>query len=348
MAGMKAVVYHGPRDIRVETVPVPACGDDEIRITIDACAVCGTDLKSYLHGNPKVKPPMVMGHEFTGIVDTVGTQAGGFSKGDRIVMATSVSCGSCVYCRRGWTNLCVDLAPMGFRYPGGMAEHVTIPARAIRNGHVIKVPAGVKPEHAALAEPLSCAVNAARNCALTRGDVVVVIGAGPLGIMNACAAREFGARKVIVSETNEARLRQASVFGFNRLVNPAKEDLNEVVKKETGGIGADAVIVAAPAVEPQEQAAALARKRGTICLFASLPLGKSNITLDSRAIHYHELRIVGTSDSTPAHVAAAVELIAGGSFPLDRLATHILPLEEISRAYELMLSGESLRVILRP
>jgi len=348
MAGMKAVVYHGPRDIRVETIPLPALGEGEILVNVDACAVCGTDLKSYLHGNPKVKPPMVMGHEFTGVVESRSAGISGFSPGDRIVMATSISCGSCLYCRRGWTNLCTDLAPMGFRYPGGMAERTVIPGRAIRNGHVIKVPPGVRPEHAALAEPLSCAVNAAENCSIKKGDVVVVIGAGPMGIMNACVAREFGARKIIVSETNESRRRQAEQFGFDRLVNPAALDLTEVVLGETEGAGADVAIVAAPAAPPQEQAPALVRKRGTVCLFASLPAGMSNISLDSRPIHYNELRIIGTSDSAPHHVKKAVEMIAGNSLPLDGLATHSLPLEDISRAFELMQSGESLRVILRP
>ncbi len=345
---MKAIVYYAPGDIRLETIPVPSCGDDEIRVKVDACAVCGTDLKSQLHGNPRIEAPNVMGHEFTGLVEKVGSKVEGFSTGDRIVMATSISCGECYYCKQGWTNLCADLAPMGFSYPGGMAEYVTIPERALRNGHAVKVPEGVKPEHAALAEPVSCTVNCAHNCNLQRADTVVVIGAGPMGIMNACIAREFGAAKIIVAEINDARLNQCEAFGFDLLVNPAEADLLQVVRDETGGIGADVVIVAAPAAQPQEQAPAMVRKRGTVCLFASLPVGRSMLSLDSRVVHYGEVRIVGTSDSTPDHVARAVELIAGGSLPVDRLASHILGLDELPRAYELMQSGESLRVVLKP
>ena len=116
----------------------------------------------------------------------------------------------------------------------------------------------------------------------------------------------------------------------------------------TGGLGADVVIVAAPAAAPQEQAPALVRKRGTVCLFASLPAGKSAITIDSRTIHYGELRVVGTSDSTPAQVARAVELIAGGGLPVDRLASHVLGLDGLQRAYALMTSGEALHVVLIP
>lgn len=345
---MKAVVYHAPGDIRVETVPVPSCGEDELRVKIDACAVCGTDLKTYLHGNPRIKAPMVMGHEFTGLIETVGERVAGFAVGERIVMATSVSCGKCAYCKRGWPNLCADLVPMGFSYPGGMAEYTTIPARAIANGHVVKVPEGVAAEHAALAEPLSCTVNACENCHIGQGDTVLVIGAGPMGIMNACMAREFGAAKLIVAEINDTRLAMCEPFGFDRLVNPATEDLADVVMAETDGIGADVAIVAAPAAPPQEGAPLLVRKRGTVCLFASLPKGKSTISVDSRPIHYGELRIVGTSDSTPAHVARAVQLLSGGSIPADQLASHVLGLDDLFKAYELMQSGESLRVVLKP
>ncbi|HUT32286.1 MAG TPA: alcohol dehydrogenase catalytic domain-containing protein [Planctomycetota bacterium] len=345
---MNALIYRGPGDIRLEQVPEPACGEAEIRVKVDACAVCGTDLKSFLHGNPKITPPRIIGHEFTGIVDTIGSKTGGFAVGDRIVMATSVSCGACAYCQRGWTNLCVDMAAMGFKYEGGMAEYVVVPERALRNGHAVKVPKTVKPEHAALAEPLSCCVNAAENCGIQKGDTVAVVGAGPMGIMNACIAREFGAARIILAEINEARLRQAEAFGFDRLVNPAAEDLAKVVKDMTGGLGADVCIVAAPAAKPQEQAIGLVRKRGVVCLFASLPAGGSLLSIDSRPLHYNELKMVGTSDSTPSQVQRAVALIAGGSVPMDKLATHVLPLADFERAFALMQSGESLRVVLTP
>ncbi len=344
---MKGVVYYAPGDIRVEDVAMPTNGADELLVKVDACAVCGTDLKSMLVGNPRIQAPRVMGHEFTGVIEQVGSEVEGFEAGERIVMATSVSCGECFYCKRGHNNLCAELAPMGFSYEGGMAEYIVIPARAIRNGHVVKVPADVKPEHAALAEPLSCAVNSCENCNVQAGDTVVVIGAGPMGILNACAAREMGAGKIIMAELNTARLAQCEPFA-DLLVNPAEEDLVQIAKDETGGVGADVVIVAAPAAPPQEQALSMVRKQGTVCLFASLPVGKSMLSIDSRIIHYGEIKLVGSSDSTPAHVAKAVEMIAGGTLRADLLATHILPLDGIFEAYELMKSGESLRVVLRP
>jgi L-iditol 2-dehydrogenase len=346
---MQAVVYYAPGDIRVEDIPVPQAGPDELRVRVDACAVCGTDLKSYRQGNPRIKAPLPMGHEFTGVIDTVGKRITGFAVGERVVMATTVSCGRCRYCREGWRNLCVDLAPMGFTYPGGMAEYTVIPARAIENGHVIKVPPGIPAEQAALAEPVSCAVNSIQQCSLRRGDVVVVLGAGPMGLMNACVARAMGAGKIILSEVSEARLAQAAQFGCDLLINPATEDLVARVKAATeGGLGADVVVVAAPAAAPQEIALDLVRRRGTVCLFASLGVGHSILQLDSRKIHYGELRVIGTSDSTPDHVRQAVALMASHAIPTEKLATHVLPLDGLFQAYELMLSGAALRVVLRP
>ncbi len=345
---MKAVLFYAPGDIRVEEVDIPNCGANEILVKVDACAVCGSDLKAAGVGNPRIKPPKIMGHEFTGLIAQCGQNVSGYAVGERVVMATSISCGSCYYCRRGWRNLCRDLAPMGYTYDGGMAEYVLIPERAIVNGHLVKVPAGVKPETAALAEPVSCAVNSIEHCQIEPGDTVLVIGAGPMGILNACVARAYGAGKIIFAELNEDRLRQCEVFGFDRLVNSGKEDLKEVVMGMTDGYGADVVIVAAPATAPQEQALDLVRKRGTVMLFASLPVGRSMLQLDSRLIHYKELRVVGSSDSTSEHVKKAVEILSNKDFPSERIVTHILPLEGIDKAFALMRSGESLRVVLKP
>jgi L-iditol 2-dehydrogenase len=345
---MKAVMYYAPKDIRIETIPVPSCGDNEIRVKVDACAVCGTDLKSYNNGNPRIKAPLPMGHEFTGLVETIGKNVEGFSIGDRVVMATTISCGECYYCKRGWRNICVNLAPMSFSYAGGMAEYTTIPARALKNGHVIKVPEGVKAEYAALSEPVSCAVNTSEICEVQEGDTVVVIGAGSLGMINACVAREFGAKKIILVNRTKPRLERARSFGFDVLIHSEEQDAVQIIFDETDGIGADVVIVAAPAAKPQEQAIEMVRKRGAVCLFASLPVGKNMLSLDSRKIHYGELRVLGISDSTPRHVTKAVELISNNRLPMDKLATHILDLDEIFKAFELMQSGASLRVVLKP
>jgi len=347
---MKAVRYYGPGDVRVEQVDAPVCGADEVLVKIEACAVCGSDLKTSKVGNPRMKEGAIMGHEFCGIVQEIGSEAAAADlvTGDRIVMATSVGCGECMYCRRGWRNLCQNTKPMGFFYNGGMANYTIIPPRALVGGHVVKVPDGLIPEHAALAEPISCAVNSLEQCGIEEGDTVLVAGAGPMGLLNVLVAKARGAGKIILSEPNAARLQQGAEF-CDVTVNPVEQDLAEVVKAESvDGLGVDVCIVAAPAAAPQEQAVHLVRKRGTVCLFASLPVGRNMLNIDSRAIHYNEIRVVGASDSTAAHVAEGVAMLADGRVDGSKIATHIMTLDDIHKAFELMISGESLRVVLKP
>lgn len=327
---------------------MPGCGHDELRVKIDACAVCGSDMKAFNNGNPRMKPTIVMGHEFSGLVETAGRAVKGYRVGERIVMATSISCGECFYCKKGWNNLCAKLNPMGFSYPGGMAEYLIIPAVAISNGHVIKVPPGILPEHAALAEPTSCAVNCVENCGIKGGETVVVVGAGPLGILNLSVAREYGARKLILVQREGKRLAQAGEFECDRLVNTTKEDLAEVVRSETGGVGADVVIVAAPEAGAQEQALGLVHKKGRVCLFASLPVGKSMLNIDSRTIHYNEIIVTGASDSTPRQVEKAVSVLSRKDFPKEKIANPILKLQDIHKAFQVMQAREGMRVVLKP
>lgn len=341
---MQAVVYHGPLDVRVEQVAQPECTEGTLLVKVDACAVCGSDMKAYLSGNPRMRPPIVMGHEFAGVI--VESRASGFAVGERVVMATSIACGECAYCADGWPNLCVNLRCMGFGYDGGMAGYVLIPALAVTNGHVIKVPTTLNAKAACLAEPVSCAVNSCENSGVKPGDTVLVMGAGPMGILNALVARQYGAKQIILSEINAERLEQAAGFGFDRLVNPALEDLSAVTLSLTGGYGADVVIVAAPAAAPQTQSLALVRKHGTVCLFASLPHDQRMITIDSRLLHYGELRVVGTSDSTPAHVRTALQILNNPDFPAAKIITHELPLSGFHQAIELMQAGMALRVVL--
>ena len=344
---MQAIVYHAPGDIRVEEITKPECKSGELLVRVDACAVCGTDLKSKLSGNPRIKAPLVMGHEFTGIVETVSPGAvGDFQPGDRVVMATTIACGKCFYCQRGWRNICENIAPMGFSYPGGMAEYVAIPALALEEGHVIKVSKDVDARYAALAEPVSCAVNSVRQCNVQPEDTVLVVGAGPMGLLNALVARVAGAKTVLLSEPNPLRRKQAEQFDLDQILDSTTDDVQKIVYDATGGRGADVVIVAAPAIPPQEQAISLVRRRGTVCLFASLPADKRMITIDSRILHYGEIRLIGSSDSTPEHVREAVAMIAAKKIPAEKIVSHCLPLNEINHAFELMISGEALRVVL--
>lgn len=345
---MKAVVYYGPGDIRVEERPEPAPEPDNLVVKVRCCAVCGTDLKLATVGNPRCRPPRIIGHEMAGTIVHVGDRVEGFSPGDRVTLATTLACGECGLCAIGLGNMCPNAKPISYEYDGAFAEYVAIPPMALAGGNVIKVPGGVSDESAALAEPLSCAINAQQIAGLREQDSVVIVGGGPLGALHALLARAKGAGEVIVTQRSEPRLSMLRKLPGITVVNPAEEDVQEAVLSRTGGLGADVVIVCAPTREAQEQSVSLARKGGAVSLFASLPKGASEITIDSRAVHYGELRIVGASDSRPEHVAEAVRLMAEGILDPSPVVTHRIPLDAIHSGIQLMERRESLKVMVYP
>ncbi len=345
---MKAAVYYGPGDLRVEEVTRPQVEPGGILGRVKACAICGSDLKGYLKGNPRIRPPQVVGHEFVAEVVEVGAGVTEFSPGDRFTMATSIPCGRCRLGRRGRGNLCPDLKPMACYYPGAFAEYVAVPAHAVALGHALAVAQGVSDEAGCLAEPLSCAVNAQEIAGVTLGDTVVIVGAGPLGCLHAELARARGASRVIITQRSHRRQELARQFPVDEVVDASTGDQVERVRELTAGVGADVVIVAAPDPDIQGRALAMARKDGVVSLFAGLPSDVAQITVNSRLIHYGQVRLVGASDSTPQHLALALGLLEAGRISTEKLITHRLSLEDILTGYELMRSGEALKVLIYP
>ena len=343
---MKAVRFYAQNDIRVEEIDIPMPETDGLLVKVDACAICGTDLKMYLKGNPRVKPPQTIGHEFVGEIVEVGKNADGFIVGDRITMATSISCGKCVVCRAGFTNRCENLTPVSYDYPGAFAEYIAIPPAGVAGGNVIKVPKTLG-DMAALSEPISCAINAQILAGVKRGDTVVVVGCGPLGAIHTQVAKANGATKVIVTEFSAERLKLATELGVDEVIDASKSDPVEEVMKLTDGIGADVIMVTAPAAVAQEQALSMARKGGMINLFASLPSGGSELKIDSRLIHYRELFISGASDSSPYHVDLAVKLLDKGLIS-EKVITHSLPIDKFIDGIMLMKECKGLKVLIKP
>lgn len=345
---MRAVVYYAPGDIRVEDRPEPAPADDNLIVEVHCCAICGTDVKLATIGNPRCHPPRIIGHELVGHIVHVGSQVTGFTPGERVTLATTLACGDCPYCRLGLSNLCPNARPISYDFDGGFAERLVIPPLAISGGNVIKVPAAVSDEAAALSEPLSCVINALELAGLKSGDTVLILGGGPLGALHAGAARAMGAKTTIIVQRSEPRISLLRRLSGVRVIDGSREDVLAAVRDQTGGLGADIVSVCAPAREAQEQAISFARKGGTVSLFASLPKDAADITLDSRTIHYGELRLVGASDSRPEHVVQAVRLMAAGKIDVDPLITHRISLEDIRTGLNLMIAKESLKVLVYP
>ena len=345
---MKAAIYNGPGNISIGETRSPQLSTDSVILKIKACAICGTDLKLYTVGNPRCKPPIILGHELVGEVVEVGEAVEGFSVGDRVTMATSIACNRCGLCSRGLQNLCRDLKCISYDYDGAYAELMAVPPQGVRGGNLIKVPPSVSDEAAALAEPLSCVVNAQKVAGVKAGDTVAVLSAGPLGCINAEVAKAFGARRVIMTEVVPGRIELARKLKDVEVVDVTDRDAPEEVRALTNGEGVDVVMAAAPSARAQADAPLMARKGGTVNLFGSLPKGKSTIEIDTRVIHYGQISITGASDSRPCDVRDALNLLEAGKIDTDRIVTHRLPLERFIDGLELMKQRVGLKIVVTP
>jgi len=337
---VKAFVYEQPGRSLLREMPRPRAREGSAVIRVRACSVCGTDLRAWQHGNPRITPPRVTGHELCGEIVEIGAGLDGFSVGDRVSPAPAIGCGACHACRRGHTNLCEHLLTIGFQFDGGFAEYMEIPAVAFRGGNVYATPAGVADEEAALAEPIACVVNGQEFLRIGAGDTVAVFGSGFIGCVHAELARMSGAETVIMVEPNAERAAAAhALVPFTSLVVPGKVDLHAEVKRLTGGNGVDVAITACPAGQAQSDAVALAARRGRISLFGGLA-GPSVGFLDSNLIHYKELSIHGAHASTARQNREVMGWIAGGKLDVRKYITRTYPLQEIEQAFH-DLKGQS-------
>lgn len=344
---MKAAFLQTLGHLEVRETERPPCPPRGVVLRVRACAICGSDLRTFNHGHHAVTLPHILGHEISGEVAETDAQEG-FQVGDRVTLSPAVSCGHCLHCRSGHFNRCNDLLALGEDIPGGYAEYVAVPDRLIDEGYLIHMPDGLSFEAAALAEPLSCVLNGQELVQVTLDDTVAVIGLGAIGCMHTAVARLRGARQIFAFDISPARLGMARFFNADVYADAKAENPVEVVRRATDGHGVDVAIVACGSSEAQKQAVEMAAKGGRISFFGGLPKDNSLVSLDTNIIHYRELTVVGAFGTTPIQLQHAVNLIASGMMPADRLITHVFPLEEIVHAFEVAASEESLRVIITP
>ncbi len=346
---MKAAVYHGIKDIRVAEIETPVCKPDEIRIKVNYCAICGTDVRIYFHGHKKVIPPAVIGHEITGTIDEIGSNVSyseSLKKGDKVALVTSIGCEKCKMCGKGLYNLCPDTKAIGYFYPGGYAEYVIVPASAMKQNAVIKLPESISLKEGALIEALSCAINGQNYLDIGRGDTVVIYGGGPIGIMHAVLAQAAGAERVIMTDPAYERLEKfGKQFGGLMLLDPKKVKIKDEVFRLTGGYGADVVITACPAKQAQVEGLELLGSRGRISLFGGLPKDDSLITIDSNIIHYKELSVFGSFSSNRRDFIKAAKLISERKIEAGKFISKVLPMEKIGEGIEMLRSGEALKCV---
>lgn len=341
-----SVNYYAPKDVRIEPMTeIPEIGDGEVLVKIEACAICGTDVKSFVSGNPRIKPPQVMGHELCGTIVEMGNGVTNYQIGQRVTMATTIGCGECSYCKKGRTNLCRSAEAMGFHYPGAMAPYAKIPAKAVRQNHLIDV-GDLDATIASLSEPMSCAMNDIGRVPEEELENVLILGLGPLGMLHAVCIREKGVKNIVCVEFPGKRSEMAREMGFKTVLTP--DEIDDRFKELTNGEGFDLVIITAPNNGVQSKAPMYARKGGYVSYFASLPVGDEMLNMNSRTIHYNELILYGTSDSTVKHVKAAVDLLRKNPEGFKPLITHVMPFSDFHKAMDEIKAGNAVKIVLVP
>lgn len=346
---MKAAIYHGKEQIVLENVQDPTLSTGEVLIEIDACAVCGTDLRTYRHGDKKIIPPRILGHEFCGTVVESAAPDANVNVGDRVVMYIVLSCGECRYCKGGRQNLCVSRTTMSYHYDGAYAPFVKVPAPFVKNHQLFKVESEIPSDQMSLAEPLGCVINAHGHLQIGVYDTVAVIGAGPIGVMHAVMARLQGAQKVWMLDVSKNRLKMAEDFDIDDTVTVTPDGSHiEKINELTGGFGPSVVIVACSNAHAQADALEIAGKGGKVEYFGGLPKSAPTAVLNTNHLHYKELIISGSYSEKMTDFQASQALIQSGRFPADRIITHSLPLERMTEAFPLMESGEALKVCILP
>lgn len=342
---MKAALLTAPNQLSLTDIPAPAPDPGDITIRVRAATICGTDIRIYRgRKTAGVRYPSVLGHEFAGEVIDAGGHAD-LQPGDRVALCPAISCGRCRLCKTGRENLCQTGQAVGYEIDGAFAEIIRIPAAAIRAGNIRKMPPEMGFDEAALAEPLACVLNGQEKVGLKAGDVVVVLGAGPIGQLHICLARLRGAARIIVSDPNAQRRAAALANGADLAVDPMAEDLAARVRAETNGHGADVVICAIGVTALARQATDLVGYGGRISLFAGFSTGET-AQMDVNAIHYNEITVTGAFGLSRQDYDRAFDMIASRRLDVRPLITHSYGLDAAIEAFETAESGAAIKVAL--
>jgi len=330
---MKAAKLFGKNDLRIVDVPVPEIAADEMLLRVGAATVCGTDLRMYANGAAGAgeETPLTLCHEFAGTIEKLGENVCGYETGQRVSVAPNIGCGICDFCVSGNSHHCKKLIALGIHMDGGLAEFVRIPALAIAHGNVTPMADDVSFEAAAANEAFACVFNSFERYMVGPGDVVLIIGAGAIGMMHAELAFMAGAGSVILNDISEERLDLCKAL--DPRITIAAKDLKETVDSVSAGLGADVVITACSVQAVQEDAFNYAALNGRVNFFGGLPAGKS-ATLDTNQIHYKQLIVSGTTRSSLEQYRKALDFIAKGIVDLDSLVTDRYRIEDVKTAFE--------------
>jgi L-iditol 2-dehydrogenase len=360
---MQAALLLAPEQLEVREIPRPSCPEDGLLLQVLACAICGSDsrlfrgrkrIKGSQELNGRLLPGPIIGHEIAGRIVEVGAAITQYRCGDLIVVAPGISCGACDLCRAGQMVICRNYEALGYRYPGGFAQYLGVPALLVSDGSVNRIPTDTPPWVACLAEPLACALNAQEAMGVRTGDTVLIAGAGPMGSLHLLLARQRGASFIALSEPDATRRERAKELGANLVVDPASPDWARHLLQGVGARGYSVAIFAVSSIAPVRQlfshieagGYSLLSPGARVNFFAGLDPGDTALPLDVRALHYQAISTFGSVNSTPRQNADALHLIATKAVDASRLVTARLPLAKIGEAMLLAASPAHLKVVI--
>lgn len=327
---MRQVELVGGEELSLEEVDQPTPSSDEVKIDIKACGVCGSDVHSYKGEHPFVKPPIVLGHEFSGVISETGENAREFEVGDKVVVEPNITCKECYNCDHGRYNICENLKVIGnVGYDGAFADFITVPEKK-----ALRIPDRMSFEEGALVEPAAVGVHAVRVSNQELGDKVLVLGAGTIGLATMLAAKDAGASEIIVTDLEERRLKRAERLGADHVVNTSglDSDLSDLLQEKFGEAKSDIVYDCVGFDSTLNQAIEVARK-GTQVMLVGVPKGELNVNM--AFVQDRELDIQGSLMYVKKDFQTAIQLVDKGVVPVDEFITHRFQLEELEEAFEL-------------
>lgn len=343
---MKSMMLTAPKRLEIQDSPIPEHGENEVLIRVKACGICGSDVHGFDGSSGRRIPPLIMGHEAAGIIESCGSGVTGFAIGDRVTFDSTVYCGECDYCKKGQVNLCDHRMVLGvscgeYRRHGAFAEFVTAPA------HILyQLPTGFPFEHAAMIEAVSVAVHAVGRITIAPADTCLVVGAGMIGLLVVQALRAAGCQKVIGVDIDEDRLELARRLGATDTINSKDKDVEEEILAQTQGRGVASSFEVVGATPTVQTAINTVRKGGSVVLVGNLA---PEVDLPLQAVVTRELSLLGTCASAGEY-PQCIELMSNGSIQVDPLISATVSLEEGPSWFERLFQREPglMKVILQP
>lgn len=345
---MKAGILERIEHLVVNEMSDPKLERGSVILKVKVCSICGTDVRIYHHGHPRIELPQILGHEIAGEVEAVAGGVTNYRVGDRVTVTPRMACGECFYCLKGQPIYCQNSRSFGYQLPGGYAEYLLVPPRGVEFGVLNRVPSTLSFKEASLAEPLACCLRAQKTSRVISGDTVVVLGGGPVGIIHCRLAKVNDAGKVILVEKESRRLEQVNLSSIDEIVDSTKSDPKVEITALTEGRGADVVIVACSSAQAQEESLSLVGRGGRINFFGGLPPGQSSILVDSNVIHYRQVSVQGSHGSTPQDNSEALDMLGRKVLEVGDLITHTFTLDSIEEAFFFAESKEGMHVAICP